>query len=297
MPYCLSCDAYCSSERYCSNCSTSNINYIDRNIVWHESKTFDQNPSKRFLGLELEVDGCYDFSSINTVSEKWSHAVVSDGSLNGPDSFELRTAPTNGDKFIELVDELGDAFVSSKAQVDRSCGFHVHVDARDMNHYDLSRLITLYSIIEPALYKIVSKSRHKNHFCSPCGELFLERFNSAKNSSKDISDSVANAIYAKADKEEFSKYKRYKEGYSRYYALNIHSWNYRGSIECRLHQGTVNKNNIVNWPILWASILDMAKQETSDLPTDPRTCLLSIAPNKGVRNWIVEREKYFANRS
>lgn len=47
---------------------------------------------------------------------------------------------------------------------------------------------------------------------------------------------------------------------SRYWALNIHSWLYRGSIEFRLHHGTVALDDLVCWPLFCGWMVEAASR-------------------------------------
>ena len=111
----------------------------------------------------------------------------------------------------------------------------MHVDARDYSHNDIGNLIRVYAKIEPALLKCIAKSRRTNHYCEPCGEQMLERLANGGHLASE--KKTALCVYGNEHKN-LSAAKRDKYDDARYSALNLHSWIYRGSVECRLHHGT-----------------------------------------------------------
>ena len=82
---------------------------------------------------------------------------------------------------------------------------------------------------------------------------------------------------------------------ARYYACNLHSWLYRGTVELRLPPGTVVGAKIANWGMLWAGIVEFA-YTTPDTrldhiiaTTSGRDALLLTAANATVSTFINER--------
>jgi hypothetical protein len=91
-------------------------------------------------------------------------------------------------------------------------------------------------------------------------------------------------------------------GGDRYYAFNVQSWFKYGTVEIRLHHGTVNRDKIVNWALLWTSFFDWCKVATlADIERfcklDPWGALLSVAPTDAVRRWMSARRKKLAGIS
>ena len=192
-----------------------------------------------------------------------------------------------------MVSDLCDALSDDGVSVSKDCGYHVHVDARDFDFYAVQRLIEVYARIEDALFSIVAPSRRDNHYCERCGERYLR--NSALGG--DPADKFAKAIYGQsADDSVVQIAKRTKYHDARYAALNLHSWNFRGTVECRLHQGTVHARNVASWSVLWAGILDFAKHSgAATLPADSYAALLAIAPTPDVRDWVESRRAKFSS--
>jgi len=269
--------------------------FCDRPVKFVDGTDFATNPSKRYIAAELEFASAGAFDGIDEACRDWSVSVVEDGSL--PDEgFELNTSPASGNKWVAMIENVCEALESDDARVNRDCGYHVHVDARDYDFAALQRLIEVYAVIEEALFSVVARSRQHNQYCEKCGQRFLE----CSRLGIDPEDKVAKATYGKdADRDAIrsAKYQKYPLGYGRvrYAALNLHSWNFRGTLECRLHQGTLNPRNITNWGILWAAIIDWAKDRSAaELPKTGWEALLAIAPTEDVREWLKRRRDRFA---
>jgi hypothetical protein len=285
-------------------------------LTFHKATKLEhrENASRRFISLELEVAGddgdgaCY----VSPVARKWRDAIVEDGSL--PDSgYEVNTNPTSGDLFIEHIAEMCDGLRGAGAHTDNSCGMHCHVSADDFTYFDLFKLCRLYSHIELALYGIVAPSRRHSHYSQPCGETYtFDRYETFK---RDLLVSLygddvllPSSHYGKhkphpsvCEHRGKKRLRATSERYNgaRYNALNLHSFFYRGTIEFRHHQGTVNTAKATNWGLTCAAILDAAQRlsmrEIDALVNDttPHDALLAILPTAALRNHANERRANF----
>ena len=278
--------------------------------TFHKGETFKRNPSRRFISVEIEVARSAEDTSrhVDPVVSRWEGtAVVEDGSL--PDSgYEINTAPTSGDAFIERIEELSAALGRADAIVTTACGMHVHVDARDLSYRALQRAVALYARVEPALFDMVPASRKNNRYCQRCGPEFLQRGIAASlerasgKSPKQAKGVLVQAVYGENvddvyGKERFESRSKYKYDDARYAALNLHSWFYRGTVEVRLAAGTTNAKKITCWAMIVASLLDWAKAhrdaDVAALPENPLEALLSVIPTEEVREWARERHGMF----
>jgi hypothetical protein len=279
-------------------------------LTFHAPKLHERkiNASKRFLSVEIEVasiDSGYDTAK---AVRKWRGGIVEDGSL--PNSgFEINTAPAGGDKFIEQITEICAALARGNANVTAACGLHVHIDARDFDHYTIRRLVDVYALIEDALFGMASPSRRTSTYCTPCGKTYRQAMQAGAvpykvakaNTLRAVYDFRNNADPAERKYQGRSLCSRKKNKYesARYHALNLHSWFYRGTVECRIFNGTTNRDKIVHWGMLWARILDYAahksdKEITAELTGTPLENLLRIAELPVLADFIRERTAKFA---
>ena len=313
---CCDCGVYTSEDDYCSSCETclsccgcGDTSMHCREIqqktwkdkaglelyVHHSKKTeHKHNKSTRYCAAEIEIAKLELPDKGYLVEEaciNWGAGIVHDGSL--PETgFEINTVPANGDLFIKQVDEICSALQTAKAKVTQACGMHVHIDARDFSYWEIRRLIILYAKIEDALFSLVSSNRRNSTYCKRCGEQFLKAIKSA--TPKKIKSAISQAVY-KTENITYRRTSKYDD--SRYTALNLHSWFYRGTVECRLFGETSNAKKIKNWGMLWCGILDWVytHKEKDFKQFDGMSSfetLVAISPTKDITEWLKERRAY-----
>lgn len=286
----------CDSCEYCNNCCVCGDLFFKNPVTFHESTSFKLNKSKRFISVEIEVAD-FDGNKIVKAVDKWKGSIVEDGSVDGNNPFEINTSPANGDLFLKQIDEICKVLSENDGAANSSCGLHVHVDARSDNFFYIKKLSYLYEKIEDALFSIVAPSRKNSHYSRPCGKKYVKNLE-ANTVPKDVEKAILKNMYNQDNVNLLDK-KDNKYDESRYNALNLHSWIYRGTVECRMHHGTINATKIKNWGMLWASILDYAENNPEsylkNLKGDGLSILLSVCPNDSLREWVVERHAKFKN--
>lgn len=260
-----------------------------------------QNRSRRYAALEIEVSSAEAGSEINAVAEDWDAQIVQDGSLPSG-GFEINTAPANGDLLLDQISDWADALSAQSAEANRQCGLHVHIDARDFTHYDMRRLVLLYEQLEVALFGMVPASRRTAEWCQPCGPAYARAIRKSampRASKANLIDGIySSGTTPKLLRSAVASAKASKYASERYHALNIHSWFYRGTVECRLHTGTTNREKLANWALLWVAIVDHAYKTTEKAITadtrDSLAILKAIAPSAEIAEWIQTRTDAFA---
>lgn len=245
--------------------------------------------------------------SMMDVVKKWNSAVVSDSSVL---ACEINTAPANGDLWAKQINELCEAMARQGAQIGVQCGLHVHVDARDYNFYDIRRLVYLYRHVEDALFSIVHPVRRESRFSVPCSHKFINNIEKSR-LPKEAKKNFFLNVYGQAPNQHLNRASLSTQKYndSRYNALNLHSWMYRGTVENRMHQGTVDATKIINWGLLNAAMLDYAYNNSEShikgmaelpppevlrAPTKARLkqsvgVLIEICPDKYLKDWVEKR--------
>src|ERR1700682_601880 len=309
---CITCNS-CSTQvnevcedGYCTNCcgcegrgnTRNRQNYTGIFIDPNEHPTFHTGEKgRRFVSLEMEIAGSNRSSNqlITSVIRKWGGAIVHDGSLPS-EGYEINTAPASGSKFVEQITEITKALKEAKAKVNSSCGMHCHVDARDMRYFDVRKLIKLYYLTEEALFSCLPQGRRDNHYAIKCGlDLYSAVCKSTNN--KLGRHDLMNLLYGREENIKHSKQGKYVN--SRYMALNLHSWYYRGSVEFRHHHGTTEKRKALGWGGVCEALLNYAsshtEKEIDTLPEqypNPQTLLLDVAPVQS--KWIKSRYRLYA---
>ncbi len=255
--------------RYC-RCGRPQFKQIP--FKWHESATCKENPVDRFLGLELEIYKTKNFKPIKEVCEKWHNSIDYDGSIPGDNGFEIQTSPSKGIIFLRHVDELTEALREGDSRISSKCGFHVHVDGRDLNWTNVVNLIKLHNKVEKALLSMVASHRQSNYYCNKCGDLFLNKLLECKGLS------------------DLEVQRKVSYCFQKYHAMNLGSWISRKTIEYRLYQGTIKKNSIKNWAILCGGMIEQAKIDDVELlEGKPENILLAISPRDEIKEWVLQK--------
>jgi len=258
--------------------------------------------------MELELSKVGDGNTLSTWARRHNAGLIEDGSLPGS-GVEIVTSPTAGDILIEDLESLGKLLPKVDAEVNDTCGLHVHVDARDFTQSDLRRVIVLYSAVERACFELVSRTRMGNLYCQSCGRQYLAMLENDKSKGhKDFRKHLHELLYSEQDATEPSghgpfdgrdvpKFKKEKYHYTRYYALNLHSYFFRKTIEFRLHEAHLNPKVFINWSLFCGWIIEKAatlsERQVFALMSkhakgNGESLLADIMP-KDAADWILER--------
>lgn len=262
------------------------------NTVFSERNEFKINKLKRLVSVEIEIAGCKLPDYIYPVTKKWQCSIVEDQSLPRM-GFEINTAPANGDKFIDQMVDFDECFLKAGAWVNERCGMHTHADARDFNAYDVRRMIKLYSKLERGLFEIVPHERRHTKYATPCGDALMAKITSVAHP-KTSKRRLIETLYT--DVDDFKRMKETKaiDPLKRRRALNIHSWAFRKTFELRLPEGSVEAIDMINWAILWGTIVDsaykMGERMIDSMGDDSYQLLLDLAPTAAIAKWIQQRK-------
>ena len=196
------------------------------------------------------------------------------------------------------------------AVVNSSCGMHVHVDASKHTPQSLKNALSIMYSKEDILFKALKVNENRvERWCQKVREPMLEKIR--KLPSNTTMDRLKQEWYEGSD----GSYQHYN--WTRYYALNLHSVFYRGTLEWRcfestLHAGKVRANITLALAISAQAINQkrtlMRKTEISENPAftfrtfllrlgligpeykNVREHLLSNLP--GDRAWRYDRSQY-----
>ena len=114
------------------------------------------------------------------------------------------------------------------AQVNKSCGLHVHFGAKDFTIAQWVRIIRNYAAIESVIDSFMPVSRRANNNCY-CKSIEMPAQRIAQNRISDMYDI----------RDAFCN--------NRYYKLNVMSFSNHKTIEFRQHSGTTDFTKIENW--------------------------------------------------
>lgn len=289
------------------------------------------NPSPRLISAEMETCGINynELTKVDNALSSWHCGVVGDGTL--PEGgFEINTHPAGGDYWVDLITDVCRALSYAKGWVNERAGCHMHVDCRDYQYLDLAKALRILGCVEAGLYAMIPAQRsHSESYCQYWCNNYLKALRSAEDRIKPDTDerktslyyraAILRAFYGHSGKEHVNSVARSKGHMGRYRGVNLHSFLYRGTIEFRMPPGMVLPDNIINWGMLLANILDVAKHrsmaeivamttdmEKKTLPTiglkwrelnkdiikSSVELLGNFAPTPAIADWIIERVKW-----
>lgn len=229
----------------------------------------------RAAGVACNVEG-YNHNT----RAQWK--VVTDASVD--DGFEVVSPILRGAEGMEEARKVFEALKAAGAKVDRRCGFHVHVDARDLAVNQVANVVKAYVQYEESFDKLVPASRrgNANRFC-----MSVRRAIGGEN--------VA-AAFAKVNACESIYQLRNLLSRNRYHKLNLESLVRHGTVEFRQHSGTVEHDKALAWVALAVGLVDGVtayKSIRPDVKQGDIEKLLQYAPGKA-RTFLRRRAEALA---
>jgi hypothetical protein len=216
----------------------------------------------RYVGLEIECG--WDSGqrgkgkALEAVVRKWKGSMQHDGSISvGGVEREVTTAPARGTALYDQVTQVCSRLADLHAKVDTSCGLHVHVDAKNLTWSQILGVVRVYTHVESALYSMVPDSR-RGHYSKPWGSSLLDAEVFDAPTVKEREERLGAAMYG-----SLAEYDRMKEGpykhEARYHGLNLNAILLYGTLEFRLHSGTVDREKILNWAAICSAIVEWGR--------------------------------------
>jgi len=209
-----------------------------------EGDAFVLNKFERAVGVEIETIGNHsDFISLLP-----DFRVTSDGSISdtGDDEgFEFISKPMRGDHLFFEIDNICSHLIDNSFWINRTCGLHIHIDARDLFYEELKGIALVARSFERVIFSMMPKSRNGTNWC--------KHMQMTKNEIKriDSNEDFIEKYYESCG--EYPSMDKYND--ARYHGLNLHARVYLGTIEFRYHSGTNNPTKIKNWITICQSIV------------------------------------------
>ena len=214
-------------------------------------------------------------------------------------------------KFQECVRQVRKA----GAKVNSSCGLHVHVDASNHNRQSLKNLIGIMYSKEDILFKALQVNEDRaSRWCQKVREPMLRQ---ARTLSSDETTDLTQLedIWYQGHNGSSEHY-----NWTRYYALNLHSVFYRGTVEWRCFNSTLHAGRAAAYVNLCLAISAQAIAQRSTVMRKTqsenelftfRVWLVRLGLNgpefkntrdhllanlEGDRAWRYDKDSYAANR-
>lgn len=208
--------------------------------------------SNRTFGVEIEFLGNLD-KVLNAMAaaglecnyEGYTHQtrpgwkLVTDGSIEGGEGYELVSPILQGEAGVENLRKAVKALIAAEASVNKSCGLHVHVGARDLSTEEIYTIVRRYGYNESKLDAIMPVSRRANNntFCRSVAGYGTSNFGLMNIPSTEY---LCNTTFR----------------YERYFKVNVQSYMRHGTVEFRQHSASVNASKISNWAIFCVNFVD-----------------------------------------
>ena len=177
--------------------------------------------------------------------KKWRF--VYDGSIRGiqgngePTSSRLYKVEMNSPVLeyseMEKLQQVVRALRRAGAVVNSSCGMHVHVDAANHTPQSLKNALTIMYAKEDILFKALKVHEDRvQRWCQKVREPMLEKIR--KMPTHLTMEQLKQQWYEGTDES------RMHYSWTRYYALNLHSVFYRGTLEWRCFESTLHAGKV-----------------------------------------------------
>lgn len=219
--------------------------------------------TERKFGIEIECMGTTREQVVDALANIGMKCAIQDYNHEDydfwkivPDSsvysgFEVVSPPLIGKSGFDDVKKVFDVLTTLGAQVDRRCGFHVHVDANDLSAKDMLCVAKRYEKYEHKIDAVMPPSRREdnNGYCLSMKRFFTEYDYELKHCrlNKDFSRRIDD----------------------RYFKVNLCSFERHGTVEFRQHGGTVEYNKAINWIQFCIHMMEHTKKHnrTEDIDT------------------------------
>ena len=187
-------------------------------------------------GIECRAEG-YN----HTTRPHWK--VVSDGSVCGDRPFELVSPVLAGEEGLAQVKTVCEVLNRLGAQVNKTCGLHVHFGVGELEHEPKfwRNLLNNYADLEPSIDAVMPPSRrgNRNAFCRPVAHPQLRERLARCHDLRAIERVATNGC--------------------RYHKVNISSfWRHR-TVEFRQHSGTTDFAKISNWVRMLSRLVEFSR--------------------------------------
>ncbi len=218
-----------------------------------------------FETTATHVGGSYDTYTVrDEQNRQWK--LVRDGSIrcechgeNATRSYAVEfVSPICRYEDIPTIQELIRELRHAGAQVNSSCGIHIHVDASPHTVNTLRNIVNIMAAKEELFYKALQVDVSRERYCKKANTRFLDDVNRQRPRSM---EELERLWYNGPSGRSF----HYDA--TRYHALNLHSVFSKGTIEFRLFNSTLHAGKIKAYIQLCLAISHQALEQKRAQPT------------------------------
>ncbi len=208
----------------------------DQQLEFQEGRKSKLITVDRFVGAELEAEN----GNRSELNLPYTFGIKDDGSLDDS-GVEIVTPPSKDGALITNIKLACKQLNQAGFEATSSCGLHIHIDLRDIkdNFIKLSRILRTFYAIEDVMFSTQPESRLNSKYCQRrLASYAVTGFPKIPQAKQELVNTMGRS--------------------DRYYALNFKALRDHGTIECRLHAGTLNAEKIINWIKLIRSFYEYA---------------------------------------
>jgi len=210
-------------------CNPYGLDY-DPNGFHNRSGCTTKIGSERCFGLELETDKCEGY---NAFCDHPAWGAKNDCTVSGK---EFYSDILNGDEGLEAILDWALLANNNGWEAGESAGYHLHLDLRREVDDSCYAMAYAYKRFETVWLSFVASHRHDNPYSS------MVRWDCA-----DVKRAAGRQDYF-----------RWCQSIARCMWCNTAAFGYHSTVEIRLHQGTCDRDEIINWVKAHARFVDWA---------------------------------------
>jgi len=211
------------------------------------------------------------------VAGQWT--VTRDGSLRANDAqirrgvtfpCEIVSPPLKGKSGLAAVRRVMNALAAAGVEVNKTCGAHVHHEARDFDVNAFQTLVRNYVTMQTRIDDVLAPSRRSsagNQYCRA-----IDRYSMSAIENATTVEQVSRAIHG------------------RYYMLNVSVFGSYGTVEFRQHQGTVNADKLIAWIKTGQAMMRAAKRG------ETMSCYLTLGDSVAALNGQRDETSVYMNQ-
>lgn len=215
----------------------------------------------RYVGIKARVDSYH-----HDVVDYWK--IVTDGSVTNQgtdsnDGLEIVSPILLGEKGLRELALVVETMRLIGAKVDKTCGFHVHVEAAGLGLEDIKRVVFLYHKNRAGARRLLNPDRLINAYCEPWSRRAL----------RDL-EGCQSLIQLESICLNFDHHQN----------VNLGSYPRYGTIEFREHQGTLDSLRVISWTATCVRLTHLATEKYTHVD------LVKILRNRMLENFTLVQE-------
>ena len=212
----------------------------------------------------------------NHYDQRSAYKLGDDGSINGIMECEV-VSPVL--KNFNSLKEVCNVLKEHGAEVNKSCGLHVHFGIKNLSCHQVIKLLLDYNKIQKLVSSFMPMSRRNGRYCQYLQDSEISRLKRLQDMDENDLD-MNMVIDAVCD---------------RYRTINIHAYCNHKTIEFRQHNGTTDYTKIRAWILFLLSFINLSlKGYNFDNMVNSEN-LNDLPINKTIVPYLKERQQKFFN--